>query len=401
MVDFTLTDEQKALKKLAHEFAKNEMRPIAIEVDRNIDIKNSFPWEVIKKGLKLGFGTLLIPEEYGGGGGGLLELSLLVEELAWGDAGMGTAFSVTARMARVISLARTEAQKEKWLRAMCEDESGTFLISGAFTEPCGGTEIMCPLPDPGMGVTMTAIRDGDKYIINGQKCFITNAGLAKLYVVLTRTDKTKPNLQGCTLFLVPGDTPGLTTGKIEDKMGNRGGRHAELFFEDVRVPRENMLGEEGEAFKIVTETFRGNAIGVGSEAVGLARAAYETALEYANQRKSWGRPISQYESTADKLVEMRMKIEAARALIWKMCWAIEHPELSDGLDNLASMAKLFPSEMVRGVTIDALQILGGYGYMKDFPVEKYVRDAMVLPIRDLTSEFVKIALAQKLLTVGT
>ncbi len=396
MIDFTLTDEQKALQTLVHDFAVNEMRPVAEEVDCNPDIKNSFPWEVIKKGLRLGFGTLLVPEKYGGGGGGLIDLSLLVEGLAWGDAGMTTAFSVTARMARVISLAANEEQKEKWLRAMCEDDSGTFLLAGAFTEPCGGTEIMCPLPDPGMGVTTTAVRDGDYYIIDGQKCFITNAGIAKLYVILTRNDKTKSNFEGCTLFLVPEGTLGLTGGKIENKMGTRCGRHAELFFEDMRVPRENMLGEEGKAFKIVTETFRGNAIGVGSEAVGLARAAYDAALEYANQRKSWGRLIREYESTADKLVEMRMKIEAARALIWKMCWAIEHPELSDGLNNLASMAKLFPTEIVRGITIDAMQIMGGYGYMKDFPVEKYVRDAMAMPIRDLTSEFIKIALAQKL-----
>ena len=396
MIDFTLTDEQKALQALVRDFAINEMRPVAEEVDRNPDIKNSFPWEVIKKGMKLGFGTLAVPEKYGGGGGGLIDLSLLLEGLGWGDIGMTTAFSVTARMARVISLAGTEAQKEKWLQAMCEDESGTFLLAGAFTEPCGGTEIMCPLPDPGMGVTTTAVRDGNDYIINGQKCFITNAGLSKLYVVLARTDKTKPNLEGCTMFLVPGDAPGLTPGKIENKMGHRGGRHAEIFFEDVRVPRENMLGGEGEAFKIVNETFRGNAIGVGSEAIGLAQAAYDAALEYANQRVSWGKLIRQHESTADKLVEMRMKIEAARALMWKICWAIENPELGDGLDNLASMAKLFPTELIRGITIDAMQIFGAYGYMKDFPVEKYVRDAMALPIRDLTSEFIKIALAQKL-----
>ena len=396
MIDFSLTDEQKALQALVHDFALNEMRPVAEEVDRNQDIKNSFPWGVIKKGMKLGFGTLAVPEKYGGGGGGLIDLSLLLEGLGWGDIGMTTAFSVTARMARVISLAANEEQKERWLRAMCEDDSGTFLISGAFTEPCGGTEIMCPLPDPGMGVTTTAVRDGDDYIINGQKCFITNAGLSKLYVVLTRTDKTKSNLQGCTMFLVSGDTPGVTPGKIENKMGHRGGRHGEIFFEDVHVPREDMIGEEGEAFKIVNETFRGNAIGVGSEAIGLAQAAYEAALEYANQRKSWGKLIRQYESTADKLVEMKMKIEAARALMWKICWAIENPELSDGLDNLASMAKLFPTELVRGITIDAMQIFGAYGYMKDFPAEKYVRDAMALPIRDLTSEFIKIALSTKL-----
>jgi acyl-CoA dehydrogenase len=396
MVDFSLTDEQKALKKLAHRFAETEIRPIAAETDRNPNPERSFPWEVVKKGIQLGFATILIPEKYGGGGGGLLDLSLLVEELAWGDVGVASAFSVTARMSRVINLAGTEAQREKWLRAMCEDGSKTFLLAGAFTEPSGGTEIMCPLPDPTMGVMTRAVRQGDEYVINGQKCFITNTGVAKLYVVLTRTDKTKPNLEGCTLFLVPADTPGMKIGKIEDKMGMRSGQQGELFFEDMRVPKENMLGQENGAFKVVNETFRGNAIGVASEAIGLARAAYETALQYSNERMVWGKLIRQYESTMDKLVEMRMKIEASRAFIWKMAWAIEHPELSEGLDNLASMVKLFSSQFVRGITIDALQILGGYGYMKDFPVEKYVRDAMVTTIRDLTSEFIKTGLAQKL-----
>jgi acyl-CoA dehydrogenase len=396
MVDFSLTDEQKALKKLAHRFAETEIRPVAAETDRNPNPERSFPWEVVKKGLQLGFGTILIPEKYGGGGGGLLDLSLLIEELAWGDVGVASAFSVTARMSRVINLAGTEAQREKWLRAMCEDGSKTFLLAGAFTEPSGGTEIMCPLPDPAMGVTTRAVRQGDEYVINGQKCFITNTGVAKLYVVLTRTDKTKPNLEGCTLFLVPADTPGMKIGKIEDKMGMRSGQQGELFFEDMRVPKENMLGQENGAFKVVNETFRGNAIGVASEAVGLARAAYESALQYSNERMIWGKLIRQYESTMDKLVEMRMRIEASRAFIWKMAWAIEHPELGEGLDNLASMVKLFSSQFVRGITIDALQILGGYGYMKDFPVEKYVRDAMVTTIRDLTSEFIKMGLGQKL-----
>jgi alkylation response protein AidB-like acyl-CoA dehydrogenase len=396
MLDFSLTDEQKALQKLAHKFAETEMRPVAADIDRNPNPDKSFPWEVIRKALKLGFGTLLVPEKYGGGGGGLHDLSLMLEELAWGDVGMASAISVTARMSRVINLAGTEAQREKWLRAMCEDESGTFLLAGAFTEPGGGTEIMCPMPDPTMGVRTKAVRDGDQYVINGQKCFITNTGVAKLYVVLTRTDKTKPNLQGCTLFLVPAESPGLKIGKIEDKMGMRSGSQGEIFFEDVRVPRQNMLGEENGAFRVVNETFRGNAVGVSSEALGLARAAYEIALQDANERTSWGKLIRQYESTMDKLVQMRTKIEAARAFIWKMAWSIEHPDQSQGLDNLASMIKLFASQLVREVTVDALQILGGYGYMKDFPVEKYVRDAMVTTIRDLTSEFIMIGLAQKL-----
>lgn len=254
MLDFSLTEEQKALRKLAHKFAETEMRPVATDIDRNPNPDKSFPWEVIRKAFKLGFGTLLVPAE----------------------------------------------------------------------------------------------------------------------------------------------SPGLKIGKIEDKMGMRSGSQGEIFFEEVRVPMENMLGEENGAFRVVNETFRGNAVGVSSEALGLARAAYEIALQYANERTSWGKLIRQYESTMDMPVQMRVKIEAARAFIWKMAWSIEHPDQSQGLDNLASMIKLFASQLVREVTVDALQILGGYGYMKDFPVEKYVRDAMVTTIRDLTSEFIMIGLAQKL-----
>lgn len=396
MIDFTLTDGQKALQKLAHSFAENEIRPVAKEVDRNPDPDKSFPWDVIEKGLQLGFGTILIPEKYGGYGGGLLDFALLTEELGWGDVGISATFSVTCGMSRALSLAGSEVQKEKWLRAMCEDESGTFLLGGAFTEPVGGSEILCPLPDPAMGVRTTAVRDSNEYIINGQKCFTTNAGVAKLYIILARSDKTKPNIEGCSLFLVPADTPGLTVGRIEDKMGTRCGRHGELFFEDMRLPLENMLGKEGEAFKVVKEVFRANGIGVGSGAVGLARAAYETALEYATERKIWGRAIRQYESVAQKLVDMRMRIEAAWALIWKLCWAVEHPEASDGLHTLAHMAKVFPTDLIRGITMDAVQILGGYGYTKDYPLEKYVRDAVAMPIRDCTNELLKMSLVQEL-----
>jgi alkylation response protein AidB-like acyl-CoA dehydrogenase len=396
MVDFALTDEQKALQKLAHDFAQSEIRPYIRNADQSPDPNQSFPWEIIKKGLQLSFGCIHIPEEYGGLGKGLLDSVLVTEELAWGDAGIAATIGTTSDMGRVLSLACSEAQKGKWLREMCKDKSGTFLLAGSFTEPTGGSEILCALPDPAMGVRTTAVRDGNEYVLNGSKCFITNAGVAKLYLTLARTDKTKPNAEGCSLFLIPGDASGLRIGRAENKMGLRSALNGGVFFNDVHVPVENMLGEEGEAFKVVAETFRGGAVTVGAAAVGLARAAYETALKYSNEREIWGQPIRQYELIADKLAEMRMKIEASRALVWKTCWAIEHPEASQGLYKLAAMAKVFPSRVVQEVTTDAMQILGAYGYSKDYEVEKYVRDAMAFPIRDTTNEVLKMSLAKEL-----
>lgn len=393
MVDFTLSDEQLALQKLAHDFAQNEIRPHIKEIEQNPDPNKSFPREIVEKGLELGFGCILIPEKYGGWGKGLLDSALITEELAWGDAGIAASLGTTSDMGRVLSLACSETQKEQWLREICRDK---ILLAGSFTEPSGGTEILYSLQDPVMGVRTTAIRNGNDYIINGSKCFTTNAGAARFYLTLVRTDKTKPNAEGCSLFFVPADTPGLRIGRMEDKMGLRTSLNGSVFFNDVRVSEENMLGKENEAFKVVEETFRGGGITVGAAAVGLSRAAYEAALKYSSERKIWGQSIRQYELIADKLAKMRMEIEAARALVWKICWAIEHPQASQGLYQLGAMAKVFPSKLVQEVAIDAMQILGAYGYLKDYEVEKYVRDAMAFPIRDTTNEVLKMSLARLL-----
>ncbi|HPD60802.1 MAG TPA: acyl-CoA dehydrogenase, partial [Thermodesulfobacteriota bacterium] len=244
-------------------------------------------------------------------------------------------------------------------------------------------------PDPGCGVRTTAVRDGDHYILNGSKNFITNGGVSKLYIVLARTNKNVPNMKGCSIFLVPEGTPGLSFGKIEEKMGHRLSSVREIIFDDVRLSRENMLGEEGDGFKILFECYEGNGVAAGASAVGVARAAYDAAFNYAQDRVIWGQPIIQYESVVSKLVDMRMKIEASRALIWKMAWAAENPILSKGLSKLGSMAKVFPASFVREITMQAMEILGGYGYSMEFPVEKYARDAMLFPIYDGTNDLLK------------
>lgn len=396
MVDFSLSEEQRMLRELAHDFAQNEIRPYIREIDRNPDPGRSFPWDIIKKGLELDFGSLLVPEKYGGRGMGLIESAIVIEELAWGDAGIAGSIGTSSSLGLVLSLACNEEQKENWLRTICEDNTHTYLLAGCYTEPSGGSEILCPLPDPSMGVRTVAVRDGDNYVINGQKCFTTNGGVARLYLCLARTDTTKPNVEGCSLFLVPAGTPGLAIGRAEDKMGNRSTLNSEVFFNNVRVPVENRVGGENKAFSIVEETFSGGGTIVGAAAVGLARAAYETALAYSKERQIWGQPIRNYELIADRLSETRMKIEASRALVWKICWAIENPEASEGLHRLPAMAKVFPARMVKEVTTEAMQVMGAYGYMKDYEVEKYVRDALSMSIEDTTNEVLKIFLAEGL-----
>jgi acyl-CoA dehydrogenase len=399
MIDFSLTEEQKMLRQTAHDFAEKEIRPIAPAMDLEPDPVKSFAmaWEVIKKGAQLGFYKILIPEKYGGYGGDLMDVALLAEELAWGDVGIALSITVNAAVPVYVVIGGTEEQRERWLRPFCEDTTGTFCFSGSGTEPTGGSEIVCPLPDPVMGVRTTAVRDGDDYIINGSKVFASFATKAKAVFLVTRTDKTKPNWESCSRFIVPMDTPGVKVGRIENKMGCRGYENSELFFENVRVPKESMVGEEGSVMtKAPPMLSLGSGVLVGSLSIGLARAAYETALNYATERKIWGRPIREYELIAAKLVDMRMQIEAGRALIWKIAWAGAHPEESEGLYKLGDMAKVFPTSFVRGITIEALQILGGYGYMRDYPVEKYVRDAMVMPIYEGTNEIHKVFLARDL-----
>jgi len=396
MIDFAFSEEQRALQNTARRFALDEIRPEATRRDAEPSPKDCFPDKLVRKGLSLGLGSVLIPQNYGGYGGNLIDYSLLVEELAYGDAGIADLFLVNISLSRLLVRAGTEAQKQRWLRTMAEELANGYILGGAMTEPTGGSEIFCPLPDPKMGVRTTAVRDGSDYVISGGKCFITNGGIANLYIVLARTNPTISNFEGCSIFLVPEGTPGLSFGKVENKMGHRLSSVREVIFHQVRVPADQRLGEEGAGFAILIDCYEGNGVGVGSSAIGLARAAYDVALDYAQNRVIWGQPIIQHESVAAKLADMRMKIEAARALVWKMAWAADNPDKCAGLNRLGTMAKIFPSMMVREVASAAMDICGGTGYMRDFPVEKLVRDAMLYPIYDGTNDLLKRFLAQTL-----
>lgn len=375
MVDFCLTEEEKALQSVWRRFAKQEIEPISREVDRIEDPQETWAvvGEVVTKGLKLDFGKILIPEDYGGMGLGFTELAMLAETLAYADIGIAVSLLVCATVPQSIALLGTDEQKEIWLRPTGEDKTGRYIWAQAMTEPTGGNEIFCPLPDPSLGVRTLAIREGDGYRIRGQKCFISNAGVAENYIVLARTNTEKPNMEGCSLFLFHKDMSGFSVGRIEDKLGYRSLQNGELFFDDMWVPKENMLGKEGAGLGTLDSLI----IGAAGAMIGLSRAAYNKALAYSRERIIWGKPIAMHQAVASKLVRMRAKIESCKALTAKVIWAIENPASSGGLENLAPMLKVLCSEMVAEVASDAMYILGGYGYTKDYPVEKYLRDGLL------------------------
>lgn len=394
MIDFELSEEQKQLQDVARRFAENEIKPIAAQVDNIVDPREAYPGEVIKKGFELGFHSLLIPEKYGGVGATPLEYAILLEELAAADLGMANAFHVVMSLSELIARTGTEEQCQRWLVPIAEDDTGTHLVGFGASEPSGGSEIFCPLPDPKLGTKTVAVKDGDEYVINGRKVYSSNAGVARLYGCLARTDTTRANAESCSVFFFPAETPGFSIGTIENKMGTRSSVNGEHVYEDMRLTKDNLLGEEGGGFETLNAIYDSNGMGLGSQAVGVARAAYEMALEYAREREIWGRPIGKYQSVGNMLVDMKADIEMARLLVRRVAWQCSNDSSEGAL--LPNMAKVYPADMARRVTINALQILGGAGYMKDYPAEKYVRDAMVFPIIGGANEVLKYFMSLKL-----
>jgi len=382
-----LSDQQKQLQDAARRFAEQKIKPLAAEIDRIEDSRDAFPRDIVKQGFELGFHSLLIPEEYGGYGGTALDAAIVLEELAAGDIGVATTFHVVMSMSEMITKMGTAEQRDRWLKPVAEDCSGRHLISFGASEPAGGTEIFCPLPDPRLGTRTTATKIAGGYIVNGRKAYSTNAGMAQLYGLLARTDTAKPNSESCSIFFFDADTPGFTVGTIENKMGFRASINGELIFEDMKLSEENLLGREGSGFETINAIYAVNGVGSGGMSVGLARAAFDMAAAYAKEREIWGQPIGKYQAVGHMLVDMKAKIEMARLMVRRIAWQSEHQGSEGALP--ASMAKVYPAEMARQVSIDAMQILGGAGYMKDFPAEKYVRDAMVMPIIGGANEVLK------------
>ena len=377
-VSFALTEEQRALRDLAHEFAERGIRP----KERLYDEHSTHPADVIAKAHELGLMNLHIPEEYGGLGLGAFEGMLVGEELCWGCAGIGTAIAANGLGHGPVIIAGTEEQKREWLPPLLEEP---LLTSFALSEPNAGSDVS--------GIRTTAIRHGDEYVLNGSKMFITNAGHAAWLTVFASTDKSK-NHRGLTGFIVPTDLDGVIVEKHLDKMGQRATDTSALAFQDVRVPVANRLGEEGEGFKIAMKTLDFTRPGTAVGAVGVARAAFEYAVEYSKERVQFGMPIAMNQGVNFLIADMATKIEAARLLCWQAAWLIDRGVRAT---LQSSHAKRFAADICMEVTTDAVQIFGGYGYMKEYPVEKLMRDAKLYQIYEGTSQIQRLVIARELL----
>ena len=367
MIDFSLTEEQKALQDMAREFAVKEMRPNAARYDKG----GEFPEEIMQKAFEAGFITCNIPQEYDGGGLKELEIAIISEELAAGCAGMFTTIMASSLAFTPIILFGTDEQKKKFLMPFTKKMG---FAAFCLTEREAGSDA---------GATKTrARRDGDDYVINGSKCFITNGGIAGLYVVFALTDPEK-GTRGVSAIVVPRETPGITVGKEEDKLGHRASNTTELFFEDVRVPAENLLSKEGAGFMVAMKTLDKTRASVGAAGVGVARTALEYAIEYSKTRQQFGKPIALFQNTAFKIAQMAMEVNAARHLVWHSAWLLDEGK---PCGKESAMAKAFATDVAMRTTVEALQIFGGYGYMRDYPIEKLLRDAKLLQIYEGTNE---------------
>lgn len=377
---YPLTDEHKMLRDAARDFARKEIAPIAAEFDES----GEFPNATVKKMGELGFMGIEVPEQYGGAGMDTLAYVLALEEICKVDASHGVIMSVNNSLyCHGILKFGTEEQKKKFITPIA---SGKAIGAYSLTEPQSGS-------DAGT-MRSRAVRDGDSYVLNGRKSWVTSGPVADYLVVFMMTDPAKKQ-KGVTAFLVEGNTPGLIRGKKEPKLGIRASATSELIFEDCRIPAENRLGEEGEGFKIAMNVLDAGRIGIATQALGIAEAAYEAARQYAGQREAFGQPIGAFQGTGFKLADMKTRIEASRLLIYNAALAKEKSKKTGGRYSLeASMAKLFASETSMFVAHQAVQIHGGIGYSKELPIERYFRDAKITEIYEGTSEIQRLVISR-------
>jgi alkylation response protein AidB-like acyl-CoA dehydrogenase len=372
-VSFELSGEQRELQALAHEFAERELRPVAREWDEREDC----PPELLGKAAALGLTSHAIPAEYGGGGVSAVTSSLIAEELSWGCAGLSAPIGATMFPVRPLLRAGTEEQKERWLTRLASP--GGCLAAIAFTEPGAGSDVAA--------IQATARREGDEYVLSGEKCYVTNGGIAELTVVFAKVEGA------ITAFLLEAGDPGVAAGRKEPKLGLRASYTGSILLDEARVPAERRLGAEGEGFAIAMDFFQHSRPQVAATAVGIARAAFEYATDYANERRAFGKPLLAKQGVSFKLADMAMQVEAARLLVWRAAAALDAGE-DAGL--LGSYAKAFAADVAMAVTTEAVQVLGGAGIMRDHPVEKWMRDAKVLQIVEGTSEIQRHVIVQYL-----
>jgi alkylation response protein AidB-like acyl-CoA dehydrogenase len=380
-MDFELTDEQRDVKRAAREFAKGEFdRELAMELERN----HMFPKSIWKKACELGFIGLHFPEAYGGQGLGILENTLVVEELCCQDSGIGIALSLADFSSEVILRFGNEKQKQKYLPPVTRAEA---ISAGAYTEPDHGSDIT--------RLSTTAVRKGGEFVINGTKTFITNGTLANHFIVLCQTNsEADPPYRGMCTILVERETPGFEAAELGDKMGIRMISTAELSFSDVHVPLENLIGQENRGFYQVLEFFDESRIEIAAQALGIAQGAFERALAYAKERRQFDRRIVDFQVTQHKLADMYTKLETARLLTYKAAWNFDLGRI-DPL--LTSMAKMHAGRVSVEVADEAIQIFGGYGYITEYEVERFYRDAKIMEIYEGTKEIQKNTIASSLI----
>jgi alkylation response protein AidB-like acyl-CoA dehydrogenase len=377
-MSFQLSSEQEMIRLMARDFARNELEPNAHKWDQ----KEIFPLEAVKKLGALGLFGMMVPQEYGGAGAGAVSYSLALQEIAYSCASTAVTMSVTNLSCDPLLKFGNEEQKEKYLKPLAE---GRFLGAFAITEPAAGS-------DPG-SMTTRAEDKGDYYLVNGSKIFITNGGFADVIILIVRTGQEKSN-RSLSGFLLEKGAPGFTIGRTEDKMGLRASNTVELLFEDCRIPKKNLLGKEGIGFKIAMVALDSGRIGIASQSLGIARACLDEAIQYAKNRRQFGRPINSFQAIQWMIADSATEIEAAHRL------TLHAADLKDqGLPftKEASMAKLFSSEMANRVAYKTLQIHGGYGYMKEYKIERLYRDARVTSIYEGTSEVQRIVVAREVM----
>lgn len=385
-MSYQLTEEQEMLRQIVKRLTEDKVAPRATEIDE----KDEYPWDlkelIAEQGL-LGAG---IPEEYGGTGAGLPSVCLIVEEIAKASASASLIVAAQELGMMPILVGGSEAQKQKYLPGIAD---GDQICAFALTEPNAGS-------DAG-SVKTKAVREGDKYILSGQKCFITNGSIADVFTVFATVDP-KAGLKGLSAFIVEKDYPGVSVGKKEHKMGIRGSETTEVIFDNCPVPAENMMGKEGDGFKIAMMTLDRTRPVIGAQAVGIAQGALDYAVNYAKERVQFGKPIAAFQGLQFMLADMATRVEAARQLVYKAAFLIEHAAENNAsatdISQFSSMSKLFASDTAMQVTVDALQILGGYGYMKEYPMERMMRDAKITQIYEGTNQIQRVVIAKNMLS---
>ncbi len=379
-MDFRPTEEQKFIRQAARDFAESEIKPGAAERDLNAE----FPADIVKQLGELGFMGVAIPEELGGAGAGNLAYVMALEEICRADAGVGVIMSVNnSLVCDPLHNFGSDYIKENYLKKLA---SGEWLGSYALTEPGAGT-------DAGAQKT-TAVKDGNEYVLNGTKSFITSGDSCDVTITYAKTDPEAPNGKGISAFVVEKGTPGFNVGKHEDKLGIRCSDCVSLIFEDCRIPAGNLVGEEGKGFKVALATLDIGRLGIGAQAIGIGQACMDESIAYSKEREQFGKPISFFQAIQWKLADMAMEVDAARLLVWRAAWMRD-----EGMRHTlqSSMGKLFASETAMKAALQAVQIHGGYGYIKEYPVERFMRDAKITEIYEGTSEVQRLVIARNIL----